>query len=259
MAQKQSNNRSVLLDYFGAIKSTNIVSILPEQKEPIMTTGIVLSLLLYFLCTTFIYIHLDSIDFVDALYMSVITFTTVGYGDITPRTVNSRVFTCIYVVTGLMFFASIVDQLVDRIFDYRLAKKFDLLHDLFHYDDHEDVDEDHHDRNTKIHEETSLLTGFKENTIVGYNRKEIEYLLNAFMGSIFSIIILLSVGTFAYSLNEKRSFWDAVYMSCMTVTTVGYGDITPKSNGGKIFTCIYAIICVPGRFPIYSSQWPLVH
>ncbi len=35
---------------------------------------------------------------------------------------------------------------------------------------------------------------------------------------------------------EEMSFWDSVYLTAMTITTVGYGDIVPIHAQGKIFT-----------------------
>ena len=55
------------------------------------------------------------------------------------------------------------------------------------------------------------------------------------------IIILLTLfgsATF-YHFAEKWSYLDALYFSAATMTTVGYGDITPHTVIGKIFTIIY--------------------
>jgi len=50
------------------------------------------------------------------------------------------------------------------------------------------------------------------------------------------LLILLSIGTFGYIIIEKRSFLDSLYVTVVTLATVGYGDITPATPAGKIFT-----------------------
>jgi voltage-gated potassium channel len=46
-------------------------------------------------------------------------------------------------------------------------------------------------------------------------------------------------GTIFYSLQEGWSVVDAFYFSVTTLTTVGLGDLTPKTTIGKLFTVIY--------------------
>ena len=52
------------------------------------------------------------------------------------------------------------------------------------------------------------------------------------------LLILFGSATF-YHYVENWKYIDALYFSAATMTTVGYGDITPKTNGGKIFTIIF--------------------
>lgn len=50
---------------------------------------------------TVIYRYVEGWSWPDALYFSVMTLTTVGYGDLTPSTTFTKIFTCFYVFAGL--------------------------------------------------------------------------------------------------------------------------------------------------------------
>ena len=52
---------------------------------------------------------------------------------------------------------------------------------------------------------------------------------------------LLIVGTVFYTLVEGWSVVDAVYFCSMSLATVGYGDIVPTTDVGKIFTVVYVL------------------
>lgn len=51
----------------------------------------------------------------------------------------------------------------------------------------------------------------------------------------------LAVGTIFYHIVEKLKWLDAIYFSVVTLATVGYGDIVPKTDLGKIFTIFYIL------------------
>jgi voltage-gated potassium channel len=58
--------------------------------------------------------------FIDAVYFTVITMATVGYGDITPRTSDARLFTVSLVVLGLAVFATSLPAIVAPLIDKRM-------------------------------------------------------------------------------------------------------------------------------------------
>jgi hypothetical protein len=51
--------------------------------------------------------------------------------------------------------------------------------------------------------------------------------------------VLLMVGTAFYHWHEKLSWVDSFYLSGVTLSTVGYGDVHPVTDTGKVFTVFY--------------------
>jgi voltage-gated potassium channel len=58
------------------------------------------------------------------------------------------------------------------------------------------------------------------------------------------LVSLLLGGTIFYSRVEGWPMLDALYFAVATLSTTGYGDLTPTTNGGKIFTIVYIAIGV---------------
>ncbi len=54
-------------------------------------------------------------------------------------------------------------------------------------------------------------------------------------------LFALSTGTIVYHEVEHFSWLNAYYFSVITLTTVGYGDLTPHTTAGKIFTTFYVL------------------
>ena len=65
-----------------------------------------------------------------------------------------------------------------------------------------------------------------------------------------SAVLLIAVGTVVFSLLEDWSIVDSFYFSVVTATTVGFGDLTPDTDGAKLFTVLYIIfgISIIGTF-----------
>ncbi|MCF6289977.1 MAG: potassium channel protein [Desulfobacterales bacterium] len=60
---------------------------------------------------------------------------------------------------------------------------------------------------------------------------------------------ILFVGTTGYMVLEGSSMLNALYMTVITITTVGYGEVFPLSPSGKLFTI--ALIVVGVSFVLY--------
>ena len=63
----------------------------------------------------------------DAIYYTVVTFGTVGYGDITPRTQNAKFFTVSMIVVGLGAFVTAVTVVVGPLIEDRLKGVLNIM------------------------------------------------------------------------------------------------------------------------------------
>ncbi|MFC1962212.1 potassium channel family protein [Chloroflexota bacterium] len=55
-------------------------------------------------------------------------------------------------------------------------------------------------------------------------------------------IAVLTIGTLGFMILEELSFIDALYFTIVTISTVGYGDISPTNMASKIFSIVLIII-----------------
>ncbi|MBI4145943.1 two pore domain potassium channel family protein [Candidatus Woesearchaeota archaeon] len=62
--------------------------------------------------------------------------------------------------------------------------------------------------------------------------------------AVFSLLAILAFGTFLFSAIEGWSFVDSFYFTGVTMATVGYGDIAPKTDTGKVVTVFFVLVSV---------------
>ncbi len=73
---------------------------------------------------------------------------------------------------------------------------------------------------------------------------QIRFRLRIFLAVMLAVLVL---GTVGFTLAEKLPIYDAIYFSIVTVTTVGYGDISPHTELGKMLA-IFLILGGVGTF-----------
>lgn len=59
-----------------------------------------------------------------------------------------------------------------------------------------------------------------------------------FVWHLLRIIALVLAGTFGFLFVEHWRFLDALYMTVITLTTVGYGEVQPLSDAGRIYAIV---------------------
>ncbi|XP_062012811.1 two-pore potassium channel 3-like [Rosa rugosa] len=151
---------------------------------------------------------------VDALYFCIVTMCTIGYGDITPKTTATKLFSIMFVLVGFGFIDILLSGMVAYVLDLQ---------------------------------ESYLLRSVK-----GVGEKKESYIIDVKKGrmrirmkvglALGVVVLCIGVGAMVMHYVEKLGWLDSFYLSVMSVTTVGYGDRAFQSMEGRIFASIWLLV-----------------
>lgn len=71
--------------------------------------------------------------------------------------------------------------------------------------------------------------------------------------AVLAVAVAIILGTVSFALIEGWSLLDSFYVAAQTVTTVGYGDVTPATRNGRFFAIIFMLSGV--GVVLYSLTW----
>ena len=85
----------------------------PETKAlPVVAGALVLT-------GTLFYWRFEDWTIVEALYFSVVTLTTVGYGDLSPTSAGTQIFTIIYILTGFGVLVALLTSVAQQYLKHK--------------------------------------------------------------------------------------------------------------------------------------------
>ena len=85
----------------------------PETRAlPVVAGALVLT-------GTIFYWRTEDWTVIQALYFSVVTLTTVGYGDLHPTSAGTQIFTIIYILTGLGVFVALLASVAQKYIEQK--------------------------------------------------------------------------------------------------------------------------------------------
>lgn len=147
---------------------------------------------------------------VDALYFCIVTMCTIGYGDITPDSTPTKLFSILFVLVGFGFIDILLSGMVSYVLD--LQENYLLR---------------------------SLKSGGGFVVDVKKGRMRIRMKVGLALGV---VVICIGVGVTVMHYVERLGWVDSFYLSVMSVTTVGYGDRAFTSLAGRIFASIWLLV-----------------
>ena len=61
---------------------------------------------------------------------------------------------------------------------------------------------------------------------------------------VIPFLLLVVIGTVFYSILEDWTLFESLYATIITITTVGYGDLSPQSQSGRIFAIFFTLFAI---------------
>jgi voltage-gated potassium channel len=95
------------------------------------------------------------------------------------------------------------------------------------------------------------MLGPSMDTVMGYGVGGPR--LRNFLLALMTPLLLLGIGTAGYVLVEGWEWFDALYMSAITLSTAGYMEVHPLSTDGRVFTIVYLLVGVFSLFYVATS------
>lgn len=190
---------------------------------------------------------------VDALYFSVVTLTTVGYGDMGPSSDASKIFTTLWSFFGVALIAALISIVSEWIVDAAalregIKKRNCRQQQLGDDDSSSSEDEDKDDEIISVTSQSSTMLSVSKNCC-GCPRskcgatccKKSSVYCCTMIGP---MVVCACIGIAVMVGVEKISVTDAIYWSIVTGTTVGYGDISPQEPATRLFALVYLFAAI---------------
>ncbi|KAL8393667.1 hypothetical protein RB595_003415 [Gaeumannomyces hyphopodioides] len=242
--------------------------------------------LMYLLLGALVFSTIEGWQYLDAVYWADVTLFTVGFGDIRATTTLGRGLLFPYALVGVISLGLVIGSIRSlvlergrRMLDARMIekKRRRLIQCLADHNEDDILtpvkDEDGEDTvgeqrggGSSPPPPRSTKTGFSE-----LQRRENEFRLMrriqksaakrrrwvAMALSTSTWIVLWLLGAFIFKHSEEPyqgwTYFDGVYFCFVSLTTIGYGDITPVSNPGRAFFVFWSLLALPTMTVLISN------
>ncbi|KAK4128551.1 voltage-gated potassium channel [Parathielavia appendiculata] len=243
----------------------------PSQRTLMLQT---IMLLLYLLVGALIFCKIEGWAYLDAVYWAAVTLFTVGFGDFYATTTLGRALLLPYALVGIISLGLVIGSIRSLVLDRgktrlgaRMVEKkrrrtLRRMTRLGKDDILVPITDDPHTLSS-VRTDASGLTEFERREREFELMRKIQEVAHrrrrwVAMGiSTGTTLVLWLVGAKVFQECEVRyqgwSYFDAFYFAFVSLTTIGYGDITPVSNAGKTFWVFWALLALPTMTVLISN------
>ncbi|CEJ54666.1 hypothetical protein PMG11_00965 [Penicillium brasilianum] len=243
--------------YAGNMHSIHLT---PEERRVCENTSIILRATAFgafLIGGAAVYSTVEGWSFMDALYWADYTLLTVGIGNIVPNTHLGRSLLYPYASAGIMTIGLVISSITsftDNMRELRIKIKMERVHSGLHR--RQTINDSPVDsRNDR---ESPLLqlpaNPWYPNKADLWKAQRIKrdfYRRRRWMTLILSVtawffLWLVSAAIFGRSERSQNwTYFESLYFTYTSLTTIGYGDLYPTSNFGKTYFVFWSLLAVP--------------
>ena len=204
----------------------------------------------------------DRHTWIAALYFCAVTILTVGYGDVRPTTTAGKLYVIFFILVAACLASVLLSRVAERIPEFQdrasriISRKKERVMrvDVAKLRERirsnragrspsaSEAGRSDHDTTTSEEEQhraaDDAAEAEEENTEWEDRPKHVV------AKALTVVATFVVVGAPCMMLVERRSAVDAFYWAVTTVTTVGYGDITPETDGGRLLILLFVTCAV---------------
>ena len=192
---------------------------------------------LYIFLGVLFYMLVEDWGVVEAYYFSVVTISTVGYGDYSPSSDGSRVFTGMYAFIGISMvlglLGSVVDELMLGLQGFVLAGFSRAMQEA--------------QRVTRAGKGSQAAAGETADSspVVKIEPAWQFYMRGLAFYTLFGLALSLFISAaILASIDPELGYGDALWHCYITVLTVGYGDIGLTTDSARLFAAVHITFSV---------------
>lgn len=189
---------------------------------------------------------------VDAGYFTVITFTTIGYGDFGPSNPGSKVFTAFFALLGVTLIGAacgiVVGYFMEQL-DMQLQKAAEAAKSNDAHEVQVDEEDGKADAESVKHGGNKVVpipTAAQKQEAIA--RKKMADKRKGIYENFVHLLVTFALGMLLFHFfgnGDNMSFIDIFYAAVITSCSVGYGDYSFDSQTGRGLCTLYAIAAVP--------------
>ncbi|KAI9751887.1 MAG: hypothetical protein M4579_005844 [Chaenotheca gracillima] len=226
-----------------------------------------ISFLTYLLLGAVVYSHLEGWTFLDAVYFADFTLLTVGTGDFSPSTHIGRGLLFPFAIGGIVILGLVVGSIRSLILErgkHKIeARMVEKTREAVL-------------RRSDPNKGKLKMTPFKKRELANDDTNEADRRRLEFEAmrdiqrqatrnrqwtslaiSASAWFILWFVGAVVFYKSERPQEWtyfQALYYSYVSLLTIGYGDLYPRSNAGKAFFVFWSLLAIPTLTILISNM-----
>ncbi|GAA95008.1 uncharacterized protein L969DRAFT_51947 [Mixia osmundae IAM 14324] len=184
-----------------------------------------------------IFSRIEHWTYLEGIYFSVVVMLTIGYGDFYPTHTATRILLFFFLIANIAALAQLVNGMVTFFKQRTDQRKKDYRETLAN--------------DKKIRAKTGYLE--KEATLVDEMafleaieaREEQVAQSIEFAMSITVFLLFMLLGAWIFSSIEGWTYGDGLYWSYVTYSTLGLGDFSPITPGGRVIFIVWSLLAVP--------------